>query len=211
MIILIEIAQFVKSIKFYIVHVMTVKKIQSIRTSAEEMFYNVRMAVLEIRKYPEKILKQKTAPVQTIDGITQRLIDDMIETMHAARGVGLAANQVGIPQKLCVMDLGLREDKAPLIVLINPVIVERDGTVEADEGCLSIPGYLTSIKRAGKVFVKGVNREGKDVAMEAEGLLARAIQHELDHLEGLLLFDRMSPIKREFFKRRYKKQMNEAK
>jgi len=190
---------------------MTVKKIQSTRTSANEMFYNDFMAVLEIRKYPEKILKQKTIPLQTIDGNTQRLIDDMIETMHAARGVGLAANQVGISQKLCVLDLSLTENKAPLIVLINPVIVERDGIVEAEEGCLSIPGYLTSLKRAGKVFIKGVNREGKDVAMEAEGLLARAIQHELDHLEGLLFIDRMSPIKREFFKRRYKKQMKEAK
>ena len=190
---------------------MTVKKIQSARTSAEEMFYNVFMAVLEIRKYPEKILKQKTIPLQTIDGNTQRLIDDMIETMHAARGVGLAANQVGISQKLCVLDLSLRENKAPLIVLINPFIVERDGIVEAEEGCLSIPGYLTSVKRAEKVFIKGVNREGKDIAMEAEGLLARALQHELDHLEGLLFIDRMSPIKREFFKRRYKKQLKEAK
>jgi peptide deformylase len=193
------------------VHILTVKKIQSSRTSADEMFYNVRMGVLEIRKYPEKILKQKTTPVQTIDGVTQRLIDDMIETMHAVHGVGLAANQVGIPQKLCIIDLSLREDKAPLIVLINPLIVERAGSVEAEEGCLSIPGYLTSIKRAEKVFAKGVNREGKDIAIEAEGLLARAIQHELDHLEGLLLIDRMSPIKREFFKRRYKKQLNEAK
>jgi len=190
---------------------MTVKKIQSARTSAEEMFYNVFMAVLEIRKYPEKILKQKTTPIQTIDGITQQLIDDMIETMHSARGVGLAANQVGISQKLCVLDLSLRENKAPLIVLINPFIVERDGIVEAEEGCLSIPGYLTSVKRAEKVFIKGVNREGKDIAMEAEGLLARALQHELDHLEGLLFIDRMSPIKREFFKRRYKKQLEEAK
>ena len=190
---------------------MTVKKIQSARTSAEEMFYNVFMAVLEIRKYPDKILKQKTTPVQTIDGITQQLIDDMIETMRTVHGVGLAANQVGIPQKLCIIDLSLREDKAPLIVLINPLIVERDGSVEAEEGCLSIPGYLTSIKRAEKVFLKGVNREGKDIAIEAEGLLARAIQHELDHLEGLLLIDRMSPIKREFFKRRYKKQLSEAK
>ena len=189
---------------------MTVKKIQSARTSAEEMFYNVFMAVLEIRKYPEKILKQKTTPIQTIDGITQQLIDDMIETMHSARGVGLAANQVGISQKLCVLDLSLRENQAPLIVLINPFIVERDGIVEAEEGCLSIPGYLTSVKRAEKVFIKGVNREGKDIAMEAEGLLARALQHELDHLEGLLFIDRMSPIKREFFKRRYKKQLKEA-
>jgi peptide deformylase len=187
---------------------MTVKKIQCGRTSQEEMFYNVLMAVLEIRKYPEKILKQKTAPVQNIDGVTQRLIDDMIDTMHAAHGIGLAANQVGIPQQLCVIDLSLREEKAPLFVLINPVIVEREGIVEADEGCLSIPGYLTAIRRAEKVYVQGINREGKDVSLEAEGLLARALQHELDHLAGLLFIDRMTSIKREFFKRRYKKQMN---
>jgi peptide deformylase len=175
------------------------------------MYYNVRMAVLEIRKYPEKILKQKTTMIQNIDGVAQRLIDDMIDTMHAAHGVGLAANQVGIPQQLCVIDLSLREEKAPLLVLINPVIVEREGIVEADEGCLSIPGYLTSIRRAEKVYIQGLNREGKDIAIEAEGLLARALQHELDHLAGLLFIDRMSPIKREFFKRRYKKQMNAAK
>lgn len=169
------------------------------------------MAVLEIRKYPEKILKQKTAPVLTIDGKTQTLIDDMVETMRSVYGIGLAANQVGISQKLCVIDLSLRENKAPLIVLINPVIVEREGIIEADEGCLSVPGYLTSIKRAEKVFVRGVNREGRDVGIEAEGLLARAIQHELDHLDGLLFIDRMSPIKREFFKRRYTKQLKEVK
>jgi len=175
------------------------------------MFYNVTMAVLEIKKYPEKILKQKTAPIQGIDGNIQLLINDMIETMRAAHGIGLAANQVGVPQKLCVVDLSLREDKAPLIVLINPFIVEREGVVEADEGCLSIPGYLIPIKRAEKVFVKGINKEGKDISLEAEGLLARAIQHELDHLDGLLFIDRMSPIRREFFKRRYKKQLREAK
>lgn len=191
--------------------VITVKKIQCSRTSQEEMVYTMSMAVLEIRKYPEKILKQKTAPVLTIDGNTQMLIDDMVETMRSVCGVGLAANQVGISQKLCIIDLSLRENKAPLIVLINPVIVEREGIVEADEGCLSVPGYLTSIKRAEKVYVRGVNREGKDVGIEAEGLLARAIQHELDHLDGLLFIDRMSPIKREFFKRRYKKQLKEVK
>ena len=191
--------------------VITVKKIQCSRTSQEEMVYTMSMAVLEIRKYPEKILKQKTAPVLTIDGKTQMLIDDMVETMRSVCGVGLAANQVGISQKLCIIDLSLRENKAPLIVLINPVIVEREGIVEADEGCLSVPGYLTSIKRAEKVYVRGVNREGKNVGIEAEGLLARAIQHELDHLDGLLFIDRMSPIKREFFKRRYKKQLKEVK
>lgn len=177
----------------------------------KKIFYNVHMAVLEIRKYPEKILKQKANPVRNLDGTAQKIIDDMIDTMHAARGIGLAANQIGIPQQFCVIDLSLRGEKVPLIVLINPVIVERVGRVEAEEGCLSIPGYLTSIKRAEKVIVKGVDREGKNIQIEAEGLLARAIQHELDHLEGILFIDRMSPIKREFFRRRYNKQLGETK
>jgi peptide deformylase len=163
------------------------------------------MALLEIKKYPEKILKEKTVHLENIDAHTQRLIDDMIETMHAVRGLGLAANQVGISKKLCVIDISLKEDKAPLIVLINPVIVEKEGAEEAEEGCLSIPGYLTSIKRAEKVFVRGIDREGRNLEIEGIGLLARALQHEIDHLEGLLFIDRMSPIKREFFKRRYKK------
>jgi peptide deformylase len=167
------------------------------------------MAVLEIKKYPEKVLKERAAPIENIDAGLEQLMDDMIETMHYARGIGLAANQVGISKKLCVLDLGLREDKVPLIILLNPVITEKEGLVDAEEGCLSIPGYLTSIKRSEKVLVKGVNREGKDIEIEAEGLLARALQHEIDHLEGLLFIDRMSPIRREFFKRRYKKLLKE--
>ena len=167
------------------------------------------MAVLEIKKYPEKVLKEKAAPIENIDAALEHLMDDMIETMHYSRGIGLAANQVGITKKLCVLDLGLREDKVPLIVLVNPVIAEKEGAIDAEEGCLSIPGYLTSIKRAEKVLVKGIDREGRDIEIEAEGLLARALQHEIDHLEGLLFIDRMSPIRREFFKRRYKKLLKE--
>ncbi len=169
------------------------------------------MALLEIKKYPDKILKQKTAHVKDLDARTQHLIDDMIETMHFARGLGLAANQVGVSKRLCVIDLSFKEDKGPLIVLVNPIIVEKEGMIDAEEGCLSIPGYLTSIKRAEKVLVKGVNREGKDIEIEGTSLLARALQHEIDHLDGLLLIDRISHIKREFFKRRYKKSLREIK
>jgi len=169
------------------------------------MFYNIFMAVLEIKKYPEKILKQKTSPLKNIDAAVQHLIDDMIETMCAARGVGLAANQVGALQKLCVIDLRSKETKMPLIVLINPLIVEKEGVVDAEEACLSVPGYMTTLKRAEKVLVRGIDREGREIEIEGEGLLARALQHEIDHLEGILFIDRLSPIKREFFKRRYKK------
>lgn len=169
------------------------------------------MAILEIKKFPEKILKQKTSDIENIDTDIQKLIDNMIETMHSARGLGLAANQVGISKRLCVIDLSLKEAEVPIIVLLNPLIVEKEGNLDAEEGCLSIPGYLTSIKRAEKVFVKGLNREGKELSIEADGLLARALQHEIDHLNGLLFIDRMSPIKREFFKRRYKKSLEDAK
>jgi len=167
------------------------------------------MSLLEIKKYPDKILGKKTATVENIDGQTQQLIDNMIETMKHAHGVGLAANQVGISQKLCIIDISVREEEVPLIVLLNPVIIEKTGMIEAEEGCLSVPGYMTTIKRAEKVFIRGVNREGKEMEIEAGGLLARALQHEIDHLEGLLLIDRMSPIRREFFKRRYKKFLQE--
>lgn len=169
------------------------------------------MPILEIRKYPEKILKEKAAPVESIDSHIQHLIDDMIETMHALRGLGLAANQVGISKRLSVIDTSIREEKRPIIVLINPVIIEKEGMIEAEEGCLSIPGYMTTIKRAERVYVRGLNREGKTIEIEGTGLLARALQHEIDHLDGLLFIDRMSPIKRQFFKRRYKKLMNAAK
>lgn len=170
------------------------------------------MALLEIKKYPEKILKEKTAEITNIDAVTQHLIDDMIETMYFARGVGLAANQVGVSKRLCVLDLSLKEyNDIPLIVLVNPVIAGKEGLIEGEEGCLSIPGYMTTIKRAEKVFVKALDREGKDFEIEAEGILARVLQHEIDHLEGFLFIDRMSPIRREFFKRRYKKSLQEKK
>jgi peptide deformylase len=168
------------------------------------------MAVLEIVKYPEKILREKTCLVEDIDADTQILIDNMIETMYSAHGVGLAANQVGISKRLCVIDVSSQEEQLPLLIIINPRIIQTDGIKEAEEGCLSIPGYMSKVKRAEKVFVKGLNRKGDPVEIEAEGLLAKAIQHEIDHLEGLLFIDRMSPLKREFFKRRYKKSLKSA-
>lgn len=166
------------------------------------------MALLEIKKYPEKILKEKTAPVVDINSSIQRLIDDMIETMYAAEGVGLAANQVGVSKRLCVIDVSAADEKTPLIVLINPEIVERKGSVEAEEGCLSIHEYRAKIKRAEEVLVKGFDRKGRPIEIASGDLLARALQHEIDHLDGLLFIDRLSPIKREFFKKRYKKTLS---
>ena len=167
------------------------------------------MAVLEIKKYPDEVLKKKALPVERVDDSLQGLIDDMIETMYAAPGVGLAAPQVGVSKRLIVIDVSTREEKYPLIVLVNPQIIEADGFVEFEEGCLSVPEYIAVITRAERTVVKGLDRKGAPVEIEGTGLLARALQHEIDHLDGVLFIDRMSSIKREFFKKRYRKTLRE--
>lgn len=163
------------------------------------------MAVLEIKKYPDKILKKKTSPVDSINDELQSLIDNMVETMYAAPGVGLAAPQVGISKRLAVLDISSKDNNFPLIVLINPEITRKQGVIEFEEGCLSLPEYTANIERAENVIVNAVDRQGKPFEIEAGGLLAIALQHEIDHLDGILLIDRISPIKREFFKKRYQK------
>lgn len=163
------------------------------------------MAVLEIRKYPDKVLKKKAAPVVSFDEALQQLIDDMIETMYAAPGVGLAAPQVGVSKRLAVIDISTKGAQMPLLVLINPVFLLKEGSIEFEEGCLSLPEYTAKVKRADKVVVRFLDRKGEEMELEAEGLLAIALQHETDHLDGLLLIDRISPIKREFFKKRFAK------
>lgn len=167
------------------------------------------MAIREIKRYPEKVLKEKATPVTDIDGDVQKLIDDMIETMYAAPGIGLAAPQVGVSKRIIVIDVSVKEtEKTPLLVLINPEIIRTEGEIESEEGCLSIPGYITIVKRAERVLVSGLNRDGKEILIEGEGLLSRALQHEIDHLNGILFIDRISSIKREFFKKRYKKALS---
>ncbi len=182
-----------------------------VSTGRAKCFIIQSMAILEIKKYPEKVLKQKAKPVTAFDEELQTLIDNMIETMYAAPGVGLAAPQVGKSKRLAVIDISSREDKFPLIVLINPVIVTCEGEVEFEEGCLSLPEYTAKVKRAETVVVNALDREGKAMEIEATDLLAVALQHEIDHLDGMLLIDRISPIKREFFKKRYKKSQKLAK
>lgn len=161
------------------------------------------MAVLEIKKYPEKILREKTEYVFAFDDELQKLIDDMIETMYAAPGVGLAANQVGICKQVAVIDVSGRDEESSLIVLINPEIVHKEGEEASEEGCLSIPDYSTIVKRAKKVRVTCLDRDRKPIEVNAEGLLAKALQHEIDHLNGCLFIDRIGRIKKEFFKKRY--------
>ena len=166
------------------------------------------MALREIRKFPDPVLRQKTDRVTNINGTIERLIDDMVETMHAAPGVGLAANQVGVSLQVAVIDLSTREEKErrrPLLVIINPEVLSMEGSVVEEEGCLSIPEYAEKVKRAARVKVRAQDRTGKIFELEAEGLLAKALQHEIDHLNGLLFIDRLSPLKKSIFKRRLKK------
>jgi peptide deformylase len=163
------------------------------------------MAILEIKKYPDEILKTRASFVDEINGNIQKLIDDMIETMYKANGVGLSAPQVGVSKRIIVVDTSPRQQNQSLIVLINPEIINSEGEIISEEGCLSLPGFITRLQRKQKVFVKGLDKNGKEIEIEAEGLLARAFQHEIDHLEGILLIDRISPLKRELFRRKYKK------
>jgi peptide deformylase len=163
------------------------------------------MAVLEILKYPDKILKKKAAPVTAFDQELRTLIDDMIETMHAAPGVGLAAPQVGVSKRLAVIDVGIKGEDVPLITLVNPVFLRKEGSVKFEEGCLSVPDYTSKVTRAERVVVRAQDGEGKEIEIETDGLLAIVLQHEIDHLDGILFLDRLSPIKREFFRKRFQK------
>jgi peptide deformylase len=163
------------------------------------------MAVLPILTYPDAVLRRKAQPVTSIDAELQRLIDDMIETMYAAPGIGLAATQVGVSLQVFVVDVTSGKDANALMTFINPELVRLEGRFREDEGCLSVPGIYGVTPRAQKVWIRGLNRDGKVVEVEGEGLLARAFQHETDHLQGLLFFDRMGPVGRDLIKRKYKR------
>ncbi len=170
------------------------------------------MAVRQIRTYPDPVLRNKTTRVARIDNDINQLIEDLVQTMHAAPGVGLAANQIGVPLQVAVIDLSTREEKAqqhPLLVIINPELISMEGSVVEEEGCLSIPDYAEKIKRAARVKVRAQDRTGKQFELEAEGLLAKALQHEIDHLNGLLFIDKLSTLKKGIFKRRFKKMLLE--
>jgi peptide deformylase len=147
-------------------------------------------------------------PARAVDHITpeiEKLIDDMIETMYAAPGVGLAAPQVGVSLKIFVIDLSLGKDPAGLHTMINPEFVEREGMQLEEEGCLSIPGFVATVARPKRVVVKGLNRQGDEYTIEGTGLLARALQHEVDHLNSCLFVDRLRGISRDLILRKIKK------
>jgi len=166
------------------------------------------VTILEIVTYPDKFLGQPTRPVENIDGNIQDLIENMAETMYMAPGVGLAAIQVGINKSLLVYDVSAKDEKRSLQVLINPRIISSEGTIlSEDEGCLSVPDFRADVKRSAAILVEGVDRNEKPMRIEAEGLLAVVLQHEIDHLNGILFIDRISSLKRGMYKRRIQKSL----
>jgi peptide deformylase len=158
-----------------------------------------------IVKYGTASLQTAAAPVTTFDSALHTLIDDMIETMYAAPGIGLAAPQVGVALRLCVIDLSGGQRGVDVIVLANPEFVERDGLQFEEEGCLSVPGFQATVPRPARTVVKGQGRDGQEVVVEGTGLLARALQHELDHLDGRLFLDRLRFLQRDIIVRKIRK------
>ncbi len=152
------------------------------------------MSILTILEFPDKRLRTVAEEVNQVDAGIKTLVDDMLETMYAAKGVGLAATQVNVHKRVIVMDVS--EDKNAPICLINPTIVERDGTEESEEGCLSVPGFFEKVSRAERIKVRALNRDGESFELKADELLAICIQHEMDHLEGKLFVDYLSAFKR---------------
>lgn len=159
-----------------------------------------------IVRFGDPVLTRRAEPVGEVTDETRRLIDDMIETMYAAPGIGLAAPQIGLPLRLCVIDITGGKHGAEVIALINPEFVERTGMQLEEEGCLSVPGHNATVARPDRVVVRGLNRNGEPVTIEGTGLLARALQHELDHLDGTLFVDRLRGLRRDLILRKIRKQ-----
>jgi len=158
-----------------------------------------------ILKYGDTVLHEKARPVDAVTADVERLIDDMIETMYAAPGVGLAAPQIGVALRVFVVDTSVGRDPRGLIVMVNPEFVERDGMQLEEEGCLSVPGFNATVVRPSHVVVKGLDRSGGEQQIEGSGLLARAFQHEMDHLDGTLFVDLLRGIKRDLIVRKIRK------
>jgi peptide deformylase len=165
------------------------------------------MALLEIFKFPAPVLGKVAAPAKTINGKTAQLISDMLDTMYAAPGVGLAAPQVGVSQRVIVLDVDHENPRKQIYKLINPVITHAEGEIVWEEGCLSVVDFTAEVKRAAQVQVVAVDENEREVKIDAEGLLAVALQHEIDHLDGKLFIDRISRLKRDLYARRRKKML----
>jgi peptide deformylase len=158
-----------------------------------------------ILKYGDQVLHEPARRVVTVTTEIDRLVEDMIETMYAAPGIGLAATQIGVGLRIFVVDVSIGRNPADLIVMINPEFVERDGMQLEEEGCLSVPGFNATVVRPDRAVVKGLDRTGQEQQREGKGLLARAFQHEMDHLDGLLFVDRLRGIKRDLIVKRIRK------
>jgi peptide deformylase len=164
------------------------------------------MAVLEILKYPHPVLKKRCEGVGQIDDDVRKLIHDMRETMYVAGGVGLAACQVGVSRKVIVLDVSPMDPQHTFFALINPEIISEEGEVDHEEGCLSVPDCLEKVKRKEKVCVRGMSPEGVETEIRGDGILAIALQHEIDHINGILILDRVSQLKREIYRNKLKKE-----
>ncbi len=164
------------------------------------------MAVLEILKYPHPMLKKRCQEVDRIDGGVKQLVRDMVETMYRSNGIGMAACQVGIPKRVIVVDVGPIDPEKDLFAMINPEIVSEEGEIEHEEGCLSVPDCSEKVKRKEKILVRGFSPEGEKIEVSGDGILAIALQHELDHLNGVLILDRISRLKREIYRNKLKKE-----
>ena len=163
------------------------------------------MALRSIVKWGDPVLHTPSRPVGEIDGAIASLFEDMVETMYAAPGIGLAAPQIGVPLRVIVIDLSVGEETGGLIKLVNPEIVEKEGEQREEEGCLSIPNVAGTPVRPARVTVKGLDPEGRERVYTATELLARAFCHEIDHIDGLLFVDRLTPLKRDLLKRKLRK------
>jgi peptide deformylase len=163
------------------------------------------MALREIVIYPHKVLETRADEVAEIDTGVRQLVADMVETMHAAPGVGLAANQVGVTRRVAVVDLSVGKDPSQLLVLINPRVLSVDGSQTEEEGCLSIPGITELVQRPAVAEVEALNLDGKKYRIRGQDLMARALLHEIDHLDGILFLERLSPLKRRIIRKRIQK------
>lgn len=161
--------------------------------------------IRRILTYPDPTLKKVAGEVQDINGALVETIDDMVETMYAAPGVGLAAPQIGLSQRVIVLDVDQENKGKGLLKLVNPVVAESEGEIVWEEGCLSVRDYVAEVRRAARVLVRGYTPAGREVAVEGSDLLAVALQHEIDHLDGKLFIDRLSRLKRDLYRRRLKK------
>lgn len=159
----------------------------------------------QIVKYPDPVLAKKGEPIAVFDDKLKTLVEEMFESMYAAQGIGLAAPQIGLSQRLTVIDVSFKKNPEEKIVLINPEIIEREGEQYEEEGCLSLPDIRDKVKRAAKVKVRAQNTDGEWFEVEGEELLSRAFQHEIDHLDGILFIDRLSRLKKDLTVRKIKK------